>query len=142
MGLSIRIFIVEEDDTIKRFPLARYERLHKRDPDERFLKYAGKRVRYALIVVDLVNRRPIEIVKDEFGFLFFDDEGRLKVSEHGKEESLALDMLDPLFSDQTNSRVIDARHKFAKKRYFDKFSWTPTDEIVAGIAAAVFGKFI
>jgi len=55
MGLSIRIFIVEEDDTIKRFPLARYERLHKRDPDERFFKYAGKRVRYALIVVDLVH---------------------------------------------------------------------------------------
>jgi transposase len=142
MGLSIRIFIVEDDDTITRLPLACYERLHKRDPDERFLKYAGKRVRYALIVVDLVNRRPIEIVKDEFGFLFFDDEGRLKVSEHGKEESLALDMLDPLFSDQTNSRVIDARHKFAKKRYFNKFSWSPTDEIIAAIAEAIFGKFI
>ena len=141
MGLSIRIFIVEDDDTIKRLPLTRYERLHKHDPDERLLKYAGQRVRYALIVVDLVNRRPVEIVKDEFGFLFFDDEGRLKESEHGKAESLAFDMLTPLFSDQTNSRVIDARHKFAKKRYFDKFSWTPTDEIVAAIAEAIFGKF-
>ena len=38
MGLSIRIFIVEDDDTIKRFPLARYERLLKRDPDERLLE--------------------------------------------------------------------------------------------------------
>jgi len=75
MGLSIRIFIVEGDDTITRLPLACYERLHKRDPDERFLKYAGKRVRYALILVDLDDRRPIEIVKDKFGFLFFDDEG-------------------------------------------------------------------
>ena len=130
MGLSIRIFIVEEDDTIKRFPLARYERLHKCDPDD------------ALIVVDLVNRRPIEIVKDEYGFLFFDDEGRLKVSEHGKEENLAFDMIPPLLSDQTNSRVIDARHKFAKKRYFNKFSWSPTDEIIAAIAEAIFGKFI
>jgi transposase len=142
MGLSIRIFLVEDDDSIKRLPLTRYERLHKHDPHERLLKYAGQRVRYALIVVDLVNRRPVEIVKDEFGFLFFDDEGRLKVSEHGKEESLALDMLDPLFSDQTNSRVIDARHKFAKKRYFNKFSWSPTDEIIAAIAEAIFGKFI
>jgi hypothetical protein len=141
MGLSIRIFIVEDDDTIKRLPLTRYERLHKHDRDERLLKYAGQRLRYALIVVNLVNRKPVEIVKDEFGFLFFDDEGRLKKSEHGKEESLAFDMLTPLFSDQTNSRVIDARHKFAKKRYFDKFSWTPTDEIIAAIAEAIFGKF-
>jgi len=130
MGLSIRIFIVEEDDTIKRFPLARYERLHKCDPDD------------ALIVVDLVNRRPIEIVKDEYGFLFFDDEGRLKVSEHGKEENLAFDMIPPLLSDQTNNQVIDARHKFAKKSYFDKFSWAPTDEIIAAVAEAIFGKLI
>ena len=63
MGLSIRIFIVEDDDTIKRLPLARYERLLKGDPDVRLSEYAGKRVRYALIVVDLVNRRPIEVVK-------------------------------------------------------------------------------
>ena len=142
MGLSIKIFIVEDDDTIKRLPLACYERLHKRDPDERLSKYAGKRVRYALIVVDLVNRKPIEIVKDQFAFLDFDDEGQLKVSEHEKKESLAFDMLPPLLSDQTNDRIIDARHKFAKKSYFDKFSWTPTDEIVAAIAEAIFGKII
>jgi hypothetical protein len=142
MGLSIRIFIVEDDDTIKRLPLACYERLHKRDPDERLSKYAGKRVRYALIVVDLVNRKPIEIVKDQFAFLDFDDEGQLKVSEHDKKESLTFDILPPLLSDQTNDRIIDARHKFAKKSYFDKFSWTPTDEIVAAIAEPTFGKII
>ena len=142
MGLSIRIFIVEDDDAIKRLPLARYERLLKREPDERLLEYAGKRVRYALIVVDLFNRRPIEIVKDEFGFLSFDDEDRLKVSELEKEDSLAFDMLAPLFPDQTNGRVVDAQHKFARKRYFDKHRWEPTDQIVTAIAGAIFGKLI
>ena len=48
MGLSIRVFIVEDDDSINRLPLAKYERLLKRSSDERLLKYAGKRVRYAL----------------------------------------------------------------------------------------------
>ena len=141
MGLSIRIFIIEDDDTIKRLPLACYERLRKRDPDERLSKYAGKRVRYALIVVDLVNRRPIEIVRDEFAFLDFDEEGRFKEPEHGKEESSALDMLDFFSLEQQDKRVIDARHKFARKRYFDKNRWEPTDEIIAAIAEAIFGKF-
>ena len=59
MGLSIRVFIVEDDDSINRLPLAQYERLLKRDPNESLPKYAGRRIRYALIVVDLVNRRPI-----------------------------------------------------------------------------------
>jgi len=141
MGLSIRVFIVEDDDSINRLPLAQYERLLKRGPDERLLKYAGNRVRYALLVVDLVNRRPIEIVRDQFGFLDFDDEGQLKIGEHEKKESLTFDMLEPILSDQTNSRVINARHKFAKKSYLDKFSWEPTDEIIAAIAKAIFGKF-
>jgi hypothetical protein len=95
-----------------------------------------------LIVVDLVNRRPIEIVRDEFGFLDIYDVGRLKVVEHEEQESLAFGLLDPLSSGQTNSQIIDARHKFAKKRYFDKFNRTQTDEIVLGIAEVIFGKFI
>jgi len=142
MGLGIRIFIVEEDDTIKRLPLARYERLLKRDPDERLSRYAGKRVRYALIVVDLVNRRPIGVVRDEFAYLDFDEEGRFKEAEHEKGESSALDLLDFFSLEKQDKRVIDARHKFARKRYFDKNRWKPTDEIIAAIAEAIFGKLI
>ncbi|MGD9290661.1 MAG: hypothetical protein PVG74_23790 [Desulfobacterales bacterium] len=140
MGLSIRIFIVEDDDTIKRLPLARFERLLNRDSDERLSKYAGKRVRYALIVVDLVNRKPIEVVRDEYAFLDFDREGRLKVPEFENEEISAFDMLDFSSSEQQDSRVIDARHKFARKRYFDKHKWDPTVKIIAVIAEAIFGK--
>ena len=86
MGLSIRVFIVEDDDSINRLPLAQYERLLKRDPNESLLKYAGRRVRYALIVVDLVNRRPIEIVRDEFAYLDFDKEGQLKIGNMEKRK--------------------------------------------------------
>jgi transposase len=142
MGLSIRIFIVEEDNTIKRLPLARYERLLNRDPDERLSRYAGQRVRYALIVVNLVNRKPIEVVKDEYAYLNFDEKGRIIEPELKNEEISAFDMLDFSFLEQQDKRVIDARHKFAKKRYFDKYRWEPTDEIVAAIAEAIFGKLI
>ena len=142
MGLGIRIFIVEEDNTIKRLPLARYELLLKRYPNESLPKYAGRRIRYALIVVDLVNRKPIEVVRDEFAYLDFDEEGRFKEPVHEKEESSALDMLDFFSLEQQDKRVIDARHKFARKRYFDKHRWQPTDEIVTAIAEAIFGKLI
>ena len=39
-----------------------------------------------------------------------------------------------------DQRVIDARHIFARKRYFDKNRWEPTEEIIASIAEAIFGK--
>jgi hypothetical protein len=143
MGLGIRIFIVEEDNTIKRLSLARYERLLKRDPNESLPKYASQRVRYALIVVDLINRKPIEVVKDEYAYLDFDKEGRFKEPVYEEVESSPLDMLDILsFERKKDRRVIDARHKFAMKRYFDKNRWEPTDEIIAAIGEAIFGKLI
>ena len=142
MGLSIRVFIVEDDDSIKRRPLAQYERLLKRDPNESLPKYAGRRIRYTLIVVDLVNRKPIEVLRDEYAYLDFDEKGQFKEPELGKEESSAFDILDFFSLEQKDKQVIDARHIFARKRYFDKNRWEPTDGIMAAIAEAIFGKLI
>jgi len=60
------------------------------------------------------------MVRDEFAYLDFDEEGRFKKPEHEKEGSSALDMLDFFSLEQLDKRVIDARQKFARKRYFDK----------------------
>ena len=35
MGISLRVFLVNDDDSIDRFALTRYERLLSRDPNER-----------------------------------------------------------------------------------------------------------
>ena len=82
------------------------------------------------------------MVRDEFAYLDFDDKGRFKEPEHEKEESSAFDMLDFFSLKQQDKRVIDVRHKFARKRYFDKNRWQPTDEIITAIAEAIFGKLI
>ena len=47
MGLGLRIFIINDDDTIRRFPFSRYERLLQGDSKERLPQYAGKKIRFA-----------------------------------------------------------------------------------------------
>lgn len=140
MGVSVRIFVVDDDDSIKRLPLTRYERLVRGEPEERLLQYAGKRVRYALVVVDLINRIPVEILRIEHSFLSFDSEGQLDLSEREKGARLALDLLPPLPTGNDIPQVIDARHHFAKKRYDNEHRWTPSQEIVKAIVDAIFGK--
>ncbi len=81
MGLSVRIFLVHDDDSIQRLALTRYERLLARDPKERLLQYAGRRFRYALAVVALVNRKPVEIMQIQYSYLSFDSEGRIDPAE-------------------------------------------------------------
>lgn len=50
MGLGSRIFIVNDDGSLKRLSMARFERLFRRDLDERLSHFAGKRVKYAHVL--------------------------------------------------------------------------------------------
>ena len=62
MGISIRVFIIEEDDTVHKLSHAAFERLIRQDPKECLPQYAGQKVRYALIAVEMKNRKPVDIL--------------------------------------------------------------------------------
>jgi len=139
MGLGTRIFIVNDDDTLKRMPIKRYHRLFKRDPEERFLEYAGNRIRYVLVVLELKNRKPEKILKIQYSYLAFDLEGRLREDEREKAARLSLNMINPMPSEQESNHVIDARYKFAKKRFDREYRWEPSPEIETAIFKAILG---
>ena len=44
----------------------------------------------------------------------------------------------PLFPEQESKQVVDARHRFAKKRFDNEYRWEPTQKIEAAIINAVF----
>jgi len=139
MGLGTRIFIVKEDDTLQRLTLKRYNRLIKGHPDEGLMQYAGKRIRYALIILEMINRKPVEVLMTEYSFLAFDSNGRLDAGEREKAARLAMDTLEPILPGKKPDRVIDAKHKFAKRRFYDRYIWKPSPEIETAIQRAIFG---
>jgi len=63
MGVGLRIFIFNDDNSLERLALKIYERLMKRDPDISFPQYSGKRVRYAEVAIEFENRKPVEILQ-------------------------------------------------------------------------------
>ncbi|MCK4390959.1 MAG: hypothetical protein KAV83_12070 [Desulfobacterales bacterium] len=140
MGVSLRIFLVLDDDSLDRLPLSRLERLFQRHPDERFPQFANFRVRYALAAVDLVNRKPVEILRIQYAYLSFDSEGKIDAAELQKQMRLGVDMVPPVATEHVSLNVLDAKHRFVQKRYHDTYRWRPTPEIEAAIVEAVFGK--
>ena len=140
MGTGIRVFFVDENEALKRIPLTRYERLLGADPEVRFQEYAGKRVRYALAILEFVNRKPVEIVSIQYSILSFDPSGRIDAGELEKEMKLGFKMLQPSASELDPPNVINAKDRFAMKRYHDQYTWTPSSEVERAIAEAVFGK--
>ena len=139
MGLGTRIFIVNDADTLKRMPMKRYHRLFKRQPEERFLEYAGNRIRYVLVVLESKNRKPVEILKIQYSYLAFDQKGRLREDERERAARLSMEMIKPLPHEEESNHVIDAGYKFAKKRFDREFRWEPSSEIETAIFKAIFG---
>lgn len=56
MGIGIRVFLIDDNDSLQRLPLARLERLLHFDRRESLHLYAGKRVRCAMVVVEVEGR--------------------------------------------------------------------------------------
>jgi len=139
MGMSLRVFLVLDDDSLQRLPLSRFERLFHGHPKERLRQFSGKRVRYALVAADLINRKPVEILMIQYGYLTFDSEGRIDDVEREEKMRLSVDMVPPVASERESLNVVDAEHRFAKKRYDSEHKWTPSPEIEAAIVEAIFG---
>ena len=140
MGTGIRVFFVNEDETLKRIPLTRYERLLGADPEVRFQEYAGKRVRYALATLEFINRKPVEIVSIQYSILSFDSDGRIDDGELEKEMKLGFKMLQTSAADPDSPNVINAEDRFAMKSFHDRYTWTPSFEVERTVVEAIFGK--
>ena len=137
MGVGLRIFIVNDDDSLERLSLKKYERLMQRAPDISFPQYVGKRVRYAEVTIEFENRKPVEILRMEYFIMHFDSKGRIDGTVRDDIMSLGVNLTPPIYF-KNDPVVIDAQHHFDKKRFDHQFRWKPTSEIEMAILKAIF----
>ncbi|MBW1814987.1 MAG: hypothetical protein JRJ39_15355 [Deltaproteobacteria bacterium] len=92
------------------------------------------------LVVDLLNREPVEILRVQYSYLYFDSEGLINPAYREEEVRLYLEIFpsEPIIRYQWQE--IKPKRSLPKKCYDDKYKWTPTPEIEAAIVETVFGK--
>ena len=137
MGIGLRIFIVNDDNSLERLSLKKYERLMERTPDISFPQYAGKRVRYAEVAIEFENRKPVEILRMEYFIMHFDSKGQIDSTARDDERRLGVNLVPPIYFEK-DPVVIDAQHHFAKKRFDHQFRWKPTPETKMAILQTIF----
>lgn len=95
MGIGCRRFIVDDEDRLVRLRNAIFERL-LRDPQHHTMPaLAGQRVRMAEILVQLADRRPIQVVRRVYFVVGFDEAGRLDAARfRNQQRALAESVLD------------------------------------------------
>ena len=70
-------FLLMKKTKIIRISTSRFDRIRNRDPKEALIQYKDSRIRYAMVILQLENRKPISIVQIDYGYLLFDSEGRI-----------------------------------------------------------------
>jgi hypothetical protein len=138
MGLSCRRFLIARDDTLGRLANTTFDRM-LRDPLNHCLPdFARQRVRMADVTVELVDRKPVRVVRRTFAILTFDDAGGIDTARFGRHQlALAASALDPVFAAHNrNDTIVDAAHRFIAQGG----SWTPSRRLARAIDDAAFGR--
>ena len=137
MGIGCRVFLINDNDSLQRISMERMTRLLRFDRRESLPEYAGKRVRCAMAFVKVAGRQVLAIRNIEYSLLHFDAKGRIDKKEWEKGMRLGMDLLPSLLDEEHPKKVIDARHRFAKRRYEHEFKWKPSRKMEEAIVAVI-----
>jgi hypothetical protein len=91
-----------------------------------------------MVFVKVAGRQVLSVRHIDYSLLTFDARGRLDKKEWERGMRFGME-LSPLIPDKDHPKqVIDARHRFAKRRYEHEFKWKPTRKVEEAIVAAIF----
>ena len=132
MGISCRIFLLDQDDTLYRLPSAKFSRMLRDPTCYRLPRFAGRRVRMTDVAVELIDRQPTRVIWITFAFLAFDDDGYFDLATFDRHQraraelALALPSLEP-----KREGVVDAADRFVAQGG----RWTPSSALQRRIDA-------
>ena len=138
MGIACRVFLVDDNDSLQRIPMARLDRLLHFGRAESLPQFSGKRVRCAMVFVEVARRQVLAIRNIDYFLLPFDDNGRIDKKEWEKGIRLGMELLPSILDGGHPKQVINAQHRFAKRRYDREFKWKPSRKVEEAIATAAF----
>ncbi len=129
MGIGCRVFLVDDTDSLQRISMARLDRLLHFDRAESLPQYAGKRVRCAMVFVEVARRQVVAIRNIDYSLLTFDDTGRINKKEWEKGIRLGMELLPFIPDGEHPKQVVNAQHLFAKMCYEHGFKWKPSRKV-------------
>ena len=86
MGLSARFLLLDQTDRIYRLDITRFDRMRDCPGKYPLPQFTGQRVRSAEVAFELVERKPIRVLRATFAILTFDQTGCLDAEAFGRQQ--------------------------------------------------------
>jgi hypothetical protein len=134
--VAFRHYLLDSEGTLYRLPSAALDRMLQAPNRHRLARFAGQRVRSAEVVVEMVDGRPISVVRSVFNMLTFKRDGTLIPPLRDRhvraraELALALDSPDPRAS------VAEASTRFVARGG----QWKPPAALARRIEQTALGR--
>lgn len=140
MGLSSRMFLLDQDDKLYRLPNSSYERMRQDPVSSPLTLFASQRVRMADLLVELLNRQPIRIVRSTYGIFTFNVDGCFDPNTFERQQwARAEQALAPLSIEVGGtSTIVDAKSRFVARGG----NWTPSPALAYRIGDAALERGI
>ena len=140
MGIACRVFLVDDNDSLQKISMARLDRLLHFVRAESLPQYSEKRVRCAMVFVEVAGKRVLGIRNIDYFLLTFDEKGRIDRKEWEKGMRLGMELLPFKPDGEHPKQLVNAQRRFAKRRYEHEFKWKPSPKVEEAIVAAIFAK--
>ena len=138
MGISNRRFLLDQDDYLFQLPNSTYERMLQDPGSNPITRFASQRVRMADLLVELLDRRPIRLVRSTYGIFTFNADGCFDTNTFERQQwARAEQALAPLSIEfGGTSTVVDAKTRFVAQGG----RWTPSRALACRIRDAALER--
>ena len=138
MGLSFRIFLLDQNDVLFRLPNTKFDQMLRNPTSHRLPRFAGMRVRMTDVGVELIDRQAVQVVWITFNVLTFDDDGYFDASAFDRHQRARAEQGWAKLGDEPTRvpTVIDAASRFVAQGG----SWKPSGKLQRVIDQAALGR--
>src|SRR6266446_10191845 len=136
MRVALRHFLLDRECDLYRLPSAALDRMLQSPTRHRLPRLAGQRVRSAEVAVEMMNGRPLRVVRSVFNMVTFKSDGTLVPPLRDRHVRAHAELALALGAPARHAGIAEASTRFVARGG----QWTPSAAVVRRIEQAALGR--
>ncbi len=136
MRMALRHFLLDREGALYRLPSAALDRMLQIPTRHRLPRLAGQRVRSAEVAVEMMNGRPLRVVRSVFNMLTFKSDGTLVPPLRDRHVRARAELALALGAPARHAGIAEASTRFVARGG----QWTPSAAVVRRIEQVALGR--
>ena len=136
MRAAFHHFLLDSEGTLYRLPSAALDRMLHNPARHRLTRFAGQRVRSAEVVVEMMNGRPLVVLRSVLNIVTFKSDGTLASPLRDRHVRARAELALALHSPDPRASVAEASTRFVARGG----QWKPPPALVRRIEQTALGR--